>query len=119
MNPNKKKGNYSPPPFLPLTSLVSATPLFRLFPISLGKTHTSFVPPSPNIETLQNTIETLLAIIENQKQTIVRLEARVAELESRLGLTSRNSSFPPSHDIIKPVRLRQKIGRKAGGQKNI
>lgn len=111
--------NYSPPPFLPLKSLVSATPLFRLFPISPRTTQTSFVPPSPNSETLQNTIETLLATIENQKQTIARLEARLAELEARLGLTSRNSSFPPSRDIIKPASLRQKTGRKAGGQKNV
>jgi hypothetical protein len=90
-----------PPPFISLRNSVSATPLFRLFPISPSKTHTSFVP-------LSHDIETLLAIIENQKQTI-----------ARLGLTSRNSSFPPSHDIIKPVSLRQKTGRKAGGQKNV
>lgn len=47
-----------------------------------------------------------------------RLEARVAELERRLGRSSRNSSLPPSQDPPSaPPRPRGKgSGRKQGGQ---
>ena len=48
-------------------------------------------------------------------------EARIAELERRLGLNSRNSGKPPSSEgLKKPPRrhsLRQPSGRKSGGQK--
>jgi len=60
-------------------------------------------------------------IIKKQAQTILHLQSRITELEARLGLHSGNSSFPPSRDIAsppKPVSLRTKSGRKAGGQKN-
>lgn len=54
-------------------------------------------------------------------EIIAKLEARVAELERRLGLNSSNSSKPPSSDGPKrPTRtssLRQSSGRKSGGQK--
>ena len=48
-------------------------------------------------------------------------EARIAELERRLGLNSSNSGKPPSSDgLKKPVRvssLRERSGKKTGGQK--
>jgi len=52
---------------------------------------------------------------------IARLEARIAELEARLGANSRNSSKPPSSDgYSKPTpkkrSLRRFSGRKPGGQ---
>ena len=47
-------------------------------------------------------------------------EARIAELERRLGLNSTNSGKPPSSDgLKKPVRvssLREQSGKKTGGQ---
>ena len=48
-------------------------------------------------------------------------EARLAELERRLGLNSSNSGKPPSSDgLKKPARvtsLRDRSGKKPGGQK--
>src|ERR1017187_9174693 len=48
-------------------------------------------------------------------------EARIAELERRLGLNSSNSGKPPSSDgLKKPARvssLREASGKKPGGQK--
>ena len=47
-------------------------------------------------------------------------EARIAELERRLGLNSSNSGKPPSSDgLKKPPRvssLRERSGKKTGGQ---
>jgi transposase len=58
-------------------------------------------------------------IIEAQAKEIERLKARVAELEARLGMNSRNSSKPPSSDgpgKPAPKSLRGRAGRKPGGQ---
>jgi transposase len=48
-------------------------------------------------------------------------EARIAELERRLGLNSSNSGKPPSSDGLKPPprvsSLREPSGKKTGGQK--
>jgi transposase len=52
-------------------------------------------------------------------ETIKRLEARVAELERRLGMTPANSSLPPSsqHPHARPTRTAKgKAKRKRGGQ---
>ena len=66
----------------------------------------------------------LLAIIAAQAEMIAILQARIAELERRLGLDSGNSSKPPSSDGLKkpgkPVRvssLRERSGKTSGGQK--
>lgn len=63
----------------------------------------------------------LLAIIAELRAQNATLLARVAELERQLGLNSSNSGKPPSSDGLKktPVRvgnLRERTGRKAGGQ---
>lgn len=50
-------------------------------------------------------LEPLAEIVESQRRLIVKLEARVAELERRLGQNSGNSGLPPSRD---PVAERQR-----------
>jgi len=57
-------------------------------------------------------------LIESQAEQIRRLEEKVAALEERLGMNSRNSSKPPSSDLPgNGVRMkREPSGRKPGGQ---
>jgi transposase len=63
-------------------------------------------------------IEQLLRIIAEQQDQILRLQARVTELERRLGQSSQNSSRPPSSDLPGGVRPSQRppSGRRPGGQ---
>jgi len=59
-------------------------------------------------------------IIQDLKLIIIKLMARIEELEKRLGLNSKNSSKPPSSDGFKklpPSSLRQKGKNPIGGQK--
>src|SRR6202007_2610821 len=60
----------------------------------------------------------VVAFIEWQTRQIERLTARVAELETKLGKDSTNSSKPPSasHPHAKPLSLKPKSGRPRGGQ---
>jgi transposase len=65
--------------------------------------------------------EELIALVAALMAENAALKARIAELERRLGLNSRNSSKPPSSDGLKRsarVRsLREKSSKKTGGQK--
>ena len=62
-------------------------------------------------------IEKLETHIDQQQKHIVKLETRVKELERQVGLTSTNSSKPPSSDgLRKPTSLR-KSGGKIGAPK--
>ena len=61
----------------------------------------------------------LMDLVSQATSQVERLTARVAELEARLGMSSVNSSKPPSSDgdaKPSPKSLRQKSGRKPGGQ---
>jgi transposase len=61
----------------------------------------------------------LAALVVAQARQIEVLQARVVELERRLGLNSTNSSKPPSSDGLgkpPPRSLRQRSGRKPGKQ---
>jgi transposase len=60
----------------------------------------------------------VVALIEWQSRQIERLTARVAELETKLGKDSTNSSKPPSaaHPHAKPPSPKPKSGRPRGGQ---
>jgi hypothetical protein len=64
--------------------------------------------------------EELVELVAVQAEQIARLLARVAELEARLGMNSRNSHKPPSSDgpaRPAPKSLRGRSGRrKPGGQ---
>ncbi len=64
-------------------------------------------------------LEALVALLQAEN---AMLRSRIAELERRLGLDSSNSGKPPSSDGLKkqPSRvrsLRERSGRKSGGQK--
>jgi len=78
---------------------------------------------SAALRQLSNTelIALLLAQEERHAAEMAALQARIAELERRLGLNSSNSDKPPSTDgMKKPARvssLRQLSGKKRGGQK--
>src|SRR5437660_6945221 len=54
------------------------------------------------------------------KELIAGMQARIAELERRLGLNSRNSGKPPSSDGLKKPprvrRLREPTGKQTSGQ---
>lgn len=56
--------------------------------------------------------------LAQQREQIAQLSAYIHELEGRLAKDSHNSSKPPSSDGLrrKPKNLRQKSGRKPGGQ---
>jgi transposase len=71
-------------------------------------------------------LEAVIAALREQnaalQAVVAQLQARVADLERQLGLNSSNSGKPPSSDGLKkkPVRvssLREKSGKKPGGQK--
>src|ERR1700760_3642246 len=66
-------------------------------------------------------ITLLLAQEERHQAALAAMQARIAELERRLGLNSGNSGKPPSSDgLKKPLRvrsLREGSGKKSGGQK--
>ena len=66
-------------------------------------------------------IALLLAQEARHAAEMAAMQARIAELERRLGLNSSNSGKPPSSDgLKKPVRvssLRERSGKKPGGQK--
>lgn len=75
-----------------------------------------FTQPPPQTQTLseaQALIERLWELMGRAKA----VEARVAELEERLGVSSRNASQPPSQDGPQvPPQKRPPTGRSRGGQ---
>ena len=66
-------------------------------------------------------IALLLAQEARHAAEMAAMQARIAELERRIGLNSSNSGKPPSSDgLKKPARvrsLRERSGKKPGGQK--
>lgn len=58
----------------------------------------------------------LMALVAARDAEIVRLKARVSELEAQLGQNSTNSSKPPSSDPPGTRPARKPTGRKRGGQ---
>lgn len=70
------------------------------------------------VRSLTAQVQTLQETIRQQAQTIQQQALRIAELEERLGLNSRNSSKPPSADPphTPPAPKKPGTGRKRGGQ---
>ncbi len=69
----------------------------------------------------QAIIEELRAIVAEQQTMIMELRATIAQLEAKLAANSSNSNRPPSSDGLKkgppkPHSLRQRTGKKPGGQ---
>jgi transposase len=68
--------------------------------------------------TAEERIAELEAMVAQQRERIEQLGAYIRDLEARLAKDSHNSSKPPSSDGLKrkPKSLRQKSGKKPGGQ---
>ena len=64
---------------------------------------------------------TLIEQVDSLSKTIDELNATIKELREQLNKNSGNSSKPPSSDGFKkvPKSLREKSGKKRGGQKGI
>ena len=74
-------------------------------------------PRDTRIAELEGLVAKLLARDAERDALVARLEKRVAELEEKLGLSSRNSSKPPSSDPpTVPPKPKPPTGRKPGGQ---
>jgi transposase len=72
------------------------------------------------VDAVVDLVQNLSARLDDQREMIASLTARLNELEDRLAKNSRNSSKPPSSDGAtkpKPKSLRGKSGKKPGGQK--
>ena len=83
--------------------------------------HEGVAVVSPDPAFLAAAIAILQRRDAEQQILIATLQARIAELERRLGLNSSNSGKPPSSDgLSKPPRvssLREPSGKRPGGQK--
>ena len=77
------------------------------------------VPGTPSVEELLERLAQRDVLIEALSAELGAARVRIAELEARLGQSSRNSSKPPSSDgLAKPApkSLRRRGARKPGGQ---
>jgi transposase len=73
----------------------------------------------PTYEELAELVVAQAAEIALLKARIIEQDARIADLERRLGMNSKNSSTPPSSEGLgkpSPESLRKPSGRKPGGQ---
>jgi transposase len=75
-------------------------------------------PPTLSSDVLAALPPAVVAFIQWQSDQILRLTARVAELEAKLGKDTTNSSKPPSttHPHAKPPSCKPKSRRSRGGQ---
>jgi uncharacterized coiled-coil protein SlyX len=73
-------------------------------------------PRDARIAELEAMVTALLARDAEREAVVARLEKRVAELEEKLGMSSRNSSKPPSSDPpTVPPKSKPPTGRNPGG----
>src|SRR5260221_10205012 len=77
-------------------------------------------PSDERIADLEAENARVQALYEQSQEQIVRLLARVQELEARLAKDSHNSSKPPASDPLgcqRPRSQRRRSGKKPGGQR--
>ena len=65
---------------------------------------------------LEAQVAALLKTVADRDAEIVRLGARIADLETQLGQNSNNSHKPPSTDPPRTRPAKPETGRKRGGQ---
>lgn len=91
-----------------------------LEPLSAAEIHAAYLKgESAIVALLESWTKRLAAVVNEQEESLQRLQERIHLLEDQLAKNSRNSGKPPSSDGYQkpaPKSLRKRHGRKSGGQ---
>jgi transposase len=89
-------------------------------PLSATEIHRAYLKgESAIVSLLEGWTTRLAAVVNEQEDSLQRLQERIRALEDQLAKNSRNSGKPPSSDGYQkpaPKSLRKRHGRKSGGQ---
>jgi transposase len=92
----------------------------ELQPISVKEIHSAYLEGEEAIVALlEGWTNRLVAVVEEQEESLQKLREQVDALKDQLAKNSRNSGKPPSSDGYQkpsPKSLRKRHGKKSGGQ---